>query len=383
MGDGVGVATAVVGDGEGAGVSARRQPSVSAAPSTSITANRAFIGANLSFRNRPKSNPVRGPSGAPAGPSPASRPIISPSRGGDHGLPRFHPARRRRLGGVPARRRSPPSTPRPRSSGRSGWGPGSRSRPSRCSPRTTSSSAPPPPRWWASTAASAASSRASLDHDSGLALLTVEGAGFEPARLARGGGAAARRPRLHAHLHRRQGAARGERSRLLRGALRGVLGVHARPRDHDDHRQPRPRRGAAPRRARARRRHRLPGPRRGRPLQPGHPDGALPRAAGAGSRAASPSPRRSGTPGSASTRRRTTTASPSRASCPAAPPTRPASSGAICSSAWTATPSRTCASSTARCGARAPGEIVGMQVLREESIHVIEVVAGDRYEFYK
>jgi S1-C subfamily serine protease len=30
-----------------------------------------------------------------------------------------------------------------------------------------------------------------------------------------------------------------------------------------------------------------------------------------------------------------------------------------------------------------PGETVGMQVLREESIHVIEVVAGDRYEFYK
>jgi hypothetical protein len=26
---------------------------------------------------------------------------------------------------------------------------------------------------------------------------------------------------------------------------------------------------------------------------------------------------------------------------------------------------------------------VGMQVLRDESIHVIEVVAGDRYEFYK
>jgi len=30
-----------------------------------------------------------------------------------------------------------------------------------------------------------------------------------------------------------------------------------------------------------------------------------------------------------------------------------------------------------------PGETVGMQVLREESIHVIEVLAGDRYEFYK
>jgi len=26
---------------------------------------------------------------------------------------------------------------------------------------------------------------------------------------------------------------------------------------------------------------------------------------------------------------------------------------------------------------------VGLQVLRGESIHVIEIVAGDRYEFYK
>jgi S1-C subfamily serine protease len=32
---------------------------------------------------------------------------------------------------------------------------------------------------------------------------------------------------------------------------------------------------------------------------------------------------------------------------------------------------------------KGPGDVVGMQVLREESIHVIEVVAGDRYEFYK
>jgi serine protease Do len=32
---------------------------------------------------------------------------------------------------------------------------------------------------------------------------------------------------------------------------------------------------------------------------------------------------------------------------------------------------------------RTPGEVVGMQVLREERIHVIEIVAGDRYEFYK
>jgi S1-C subfamily serine protease len=32
---------------------------------------------------------------------------------------------------------------------------------------------------------------------------------------------------------------------------------------------------------------------------------------------------------------------------------------------------------------RAPGQTVGMQVLRDESIHVIELVAGDRYEFYQ
>jgi S1-C subfamily serine protease len=32
---------------------------------------------------------------------------------------------------------------------------------------------------------------------------------------------------------------------------------------------------------------------------------------------------------------------------------------------------------------RAPGDVVGLQVLREERIHVIEIVAGDRYEFYK
>jgi serine protease DegS len=32
---------------------------------------------------------------------------------------------------------------------------------------------------------------------------------------------------------------------------------------------------------------------------------------------------------------------------------------------------------------RAPGERVGMQVLREESFHVLEVIAGDRYDFFK
>jgi S1-C subfamily serine protease len=32
---------------------------------------------------------------------------------------------------------------------------------------------------------------------------------------------------------------------------------------------------------------------------------------------------------------------------------------------------------------KGPGEVVGMQVLREESIRVVEVVAGDRYEFFR
>ena len=32
---------------------------------------------------------------------------------------------------------------------------------------------------------------------------------------------------------------------------------------------------------------------------------------------------------------------------------------------------------------RAPGDPVGLQVLRDETIHVFEIVAGDRYEFYK
>ncbi len=32
---------------------------------------------------------------------------------------------------------------------------------------------------------------------------------------------------------------------------------------------------------------------------------------------------------------------------------------------------------------RVPGEAVRLQVLRDESIHVLEIVAGDRYEFYK
>jgi S1-C subfamily serine protease len=32
---------------------------------------------------------------------------------------------------------------------------------------------------------------------------------------------------------------------------------------------------------------------------------------------------------------------------------------------------------------KGPGDTVDLQVLRDESIHVVEVVAGDRYEFYK
>lgn len=32
---------------------------------------------------------------------------------------------------------------------------------------------------------------------------------------------------------------------------------------------------------------------------------------------------------------------------------------------------------------RGPGEVIGMQVLREEAIQAVEVLAGDRYEFFK
>jgi serine protease DegS len=32
---------------------------------------------------------------------------------------------------------------------------------------------------------------------------------------------------------------------------------------------------------------------------------------------------------------------------------------------------------------KTPGQTVGLKVLRDESIHVLEIVAGDRYEFYK
>ncbi len=32
---------------------------------------------------------------------------------------------------------------------------------------------------------------------------------------------------------------------------------------------------------------------------------------------------------------------------------------------------------------KGPGESLGLQILRDSSIRVIEVVAGDRYEFYK
>ena len=32
---------------------------------------------------------------------------------------------------------------------------------------------------------------------------------------------------------------------------------------------------------------------------------------------------------------------------------------------------------------RRPGDVVSLQVLRDESIHVVQVLAGDRYEFYQ
>ncbi len=78
------------------------------------------------------------------------------------------PRRRSRTPSFPSRASPPPrwsscaprrrpSTPRRRSSGRSAWGPGSRSPPSTSSPRTTSSSVPRPPRSWASTGSRGAS----------------------------------------------------------------------------------------------------------------------------------------------------------------------------------------------------------------------------------
>ena len=94
------------------------------------------------------------------------------------------------------------------------------------------------------------------------------------------------------------------------GPVRGILGVHARPRDHDHHGEPRSRRRSAVRRARPRRGRRLAGARGRRPLQPGDPDLDVPGAARA-ARAAASFPRRPrGAPGSASTRRRARTASP-------------------------------------------------------------------------
>ena len=32
---------------------------------------------------------------------------------------------------------------------------------------------------------------------------------------------------------------------------------------------------------------------------------------------------------------------------------------------------------------KAPGELVGLQVLRGEAIHIVDVLAGDRYEFFR
>jgi S1-C subfamily serine protease len=57
-----------------------------------------------------------------------------------------------------------------------------------------------------------------LDHETGLALLTVGRADLEPARLAPGAHELpARRSRLPAHLHRREGEARRERPRPFVG----------------------------------------------------------------------------------------------------------------------------------------------------------------------
>jgi serine protease Do len=33
--------------------------------------------------------------------------------------------------------------------------------------------------------------------------------------------------------------------------------------------------------------------------------------------------------------------------------------------------------------ASGPGQVIGMQVLRDEAIQIVQVLAGDRYEFFK
>ena len=49
----------------------------------------------------------------------------------------------------------------------------------------------------------------------------------------------------------------------------------------------------------------------------------------------------------------------------------------------TARPSPRCASCTPRSGARRPGETVGLQILRDSAIRVVEIAAGDRDDFYR
>ena len=152
--------------------------------------------------------------------------------------------------------------------------------------------------------------RVSLDHESGLALLDRGG------RRLRAGAARAASDELRPGDPVFLLTCTGEKERRgasghvsFVGPVRGVLGVHAGPRDHDHDRQPRPRRRAAARRARPRRSasSRSASPPVGRyslaiPIEP------LPRAARSGWRARRPCPTRSAAPGSASTRRRATAA---------------------------------------------------------------------------
>ena len=198
-----------------------------------------------------------------------------------------------------------------------------------------------------------------VDHETGLALLDAS----TGRRCARPGCATsaevlARRARLPPDVHERgraQGAPTGHVCMV--GPVRGLLGVHARPRDHDHRHQPRAGRRAALRRIG----RRLVGivslglaavgryslaipidlyPQRREEMEQGRPRRG---------------PRRA--PGRASTRKPTTAAScchgrrargPGRQGGP-----RPA---ATSSSRWTARTCRPCASSTAPSGGGAPGE---------------------------
>ena len=116
--------------------------------------------------------------------------------------------------------------------------------------------------------------RTAVDHTTGLALSR-----WTAPRCGPRASATDHEPRpgtadLPPDLHPRRRAQGDHRARLGGRPVRGLLGVHARPRHHDHRHQPRPGRGAALRPRGPPPRPRLPGPGRRRPLQPGHPRAA-------------------------------------------------------------------------------------------------------------